>query len=362
MNVLVYSGPESLQPSVSRTITALRLALYPHYTVQTVALQSLTSHPWAKSCALLVFPACREHLSLPSAAATSVKTYVENGGALLGLRAGARYGGSLLGGGNYSLRFQHPTTGASIYCSFVPGEDETSKRISITSEDGVVAPGIVENGTVEFECVDGSGFARILARRTEDNRVAAAILEAGLGKIGLLGVQLEVPVPTEDGSVETRLAEERRRDFFVKVLLSLGLQRPELPTTQPPYPLPQFLVSIPSKPNIVSRILQSLELEPPATLQDSSDTFAFHDALEGDSLLSQARSSSVEDRTRRIVVYGNGSLPPTSLTPLFNVHQYFEDLITARGKPGPLLADPWAIGDALLYSEAVTSTQSLLDK
>lgn len=362
MNVLVYSGPEALQPSVSRTITALRLVLYPHYTTQTITLQSLTSQPWSKSCTLLVFPACRDHLSLPSAVIANIKTYVEDGGALLCLRAGAKYGGSLFETGDYSLRFQHSRTGASIYCSFLPGGDDTSRRIAITTEDGTVVSGIVESGAADFETINDSRVARILARNAEDNRVVAAELDVGAGKIALWGAQLEVPIVTEDGAAEARLAEERRRELFTKTLLSLGLELPPPSTSQPPYPLPQFLVSIPSKPDIVGRILQSLELTPPATLKDANDSFVFHDALEGDSLLLQARSSSGQDNTRHIVVYGNGSLPPTTLTPLFNVQQYFVDLAAAREKAGSTTAEPWAVGEAFLYSEAVTSTQTLLDR
>ena len=362
MNVLVYTGPESLQTSVSRTITALRFALYPHYTVQPITLQSFVSQPWSTSCALLVFPACRDHLEFSNTVVAAIRTYVEKGGALLGLRAGVKYGGFFLGQGEYSLRFQHAQTGSSIYCDFPSGTDENLKRISIVGEDGTSVAGIAEGADVNFEGVDVNGIARVLARRAEDNRVIAAELAVGGGKIALWGVQLEVPVVVEDGSPETRLAEEQRRALFGKTLQSLGLQLPSTSPDQPPYPLPQFLVSAPSKPDIVTRVLQSLELKPPATLQDKNDTFGFHVASEGESLLVHARASSGEDTTRHIVVYENGTLPPTSLTPHFNVQQYFEDLEAAHQKAGRVVGDPWAVGEAFLYGEAVTSTQTLMDK
>lgn len=363
MNVLVYSGPETLQPSVSRTITALRSALYPQYTVQPVTLQSLTSHPWTASCALLVFPALREQLSLSSAVAASVRSYVEKGGALLGLRAGAKYGGSLFGSGEYSLRFQHAKTGASIYCNFAPGGEEGTQQVSVVTDEGITVPGIVETSTATFESVEGPDVAQVLARQAEDNSIVAAQFPVGAGHVALWSVHIEAPIVVDgEASAELREAEEQRRKVLGKTLASLGLQLPSPSGSEPAHPLPQFLVCSLSRPDIVSRIVDSLALKPPATFQDANDTFAFHDATEAEVLLQQSRSSTNPDNTRHVIIYSGGSLPPTTFTPLFNVQQYFEDLSAARSKAGRTAAEPWGVGEALFYGEAVTSTQTLLDK
>ena len=39
-----------------------------------------------------------------------------------------------------------------------------------------------------------------------------------------------------------------------------------------------------------------------------------------------------------------------------------DDLKAARDKAGLTSSEPWGIGEALFYGEAVTSTQTLLDK
>lgn len=363
MNVLVYSGPETLQTSVSRTITALRSALYPHYTVQPVSLQSLTSQPWTTLCALLVIPACREHLSFSSAVSTSIRSYVENGGALLGLRAGCKIGGSLFSGGDYTLRFQSKT-GPSIYCAFVSGQEDLGRKIAILAEDGETISGVVESGPVTFEGVDGNPAAKILARNAADETIVATQLNAGNGKLVLWGSNIEVPITGEDGasSSELRIAEERRRKILGRTLKFLGLELPTVSETAPSHPLPQFLVSLPSKPDIVPSIVTSLSAQPGSIFKDSNDTFAFHSSSEAETLLQEARLAANRDDTRHVVIYENGALPPTALTPLFNVQQYFEDLAAARSTETVSMVDQWGIGEAFIYGEAVTSTQTLLDK
>ncbi|EKM56709.1 uncharacterized protein PHACADRAFT_253991 [Phanerochaete carnosa HHB-10118-sp] len=361
MNVLVYTGPETLQGSVSLSITSLRSALYPNYTVQPVTLQSLTSHPWAASCALLVFPACRDHLALPSAVQASIRSYVENGGAFLGLRTAAKCGGMLLGSGDYTLRFQSKA-GPTVYCSFVTGDEDQARKLGIVVEHGTTVSSVLAGAVAEFEGIESCHSARVVARNAEDHAVVAAEVEVGTGKIALWGVQLEVPIVAEDGASEVRVAEERRRDVLNKTLASLGLQLPMPPGSQPTHSLPQFLVASPSRPDVVARILESLAVKPPATLKDTNDTFAFHDAAEAETLLQQYRTAVPPDETRHVIAFENGALPPTVFTPLFNVQQFFEDLKTARGKAHLATSEPWGIGEALFYGEVVTSTQTLLDK
>lgn len=361
MNVLVYTGPETLQSSVSRTITSLRSALYPNYTVQPVTLQSLTSHPWTASCALLVFPACRDHLSLSSTAQASIRSYVENGGAFLGLRAGAKCGGTLLGSGDYSLRFQS-RAGPTVYCSFLPGGDEQTHKISIVAEDGTAVNSVLASGVAGFEAVESSRAARIMARDAENNTVVAVQFEVGAGKLALWGLQLEVTIVAEDSASEVRVAEERRRDVLNKTLASLGLQLPTPLGSEPTHPLPQLLVAAPSRPDVVTRVLGSLNVKLPATYKDTSDTFAFHDASEAETLLQQYRVTAPPDNTRHVIVYENGVLPSTAFTPLFNVQQFFEDLKITRARAQQATSELWGVGEALFYGEVVTSTQTLLDK
>lgn len=95
--VLVYSGPGVSPLSLSHTILTLSLLLLPHYTVQPVSPQTLSTQPWEPSCALLVIPGGRdlpyvEELSAKTKVTRRIKEYVTEGGRYLGLCAGAYFG------------------------------------------------------------------------------------------------------------------------------------------------------------------------------------------------------------------------------------------------------------------------------
>ena len=66
---------------------------------------------------------------------------------------------------------------------------------------------------------------------------------------------------------------------------------------------------------------------------------------------------------KHIIVYKDGALPEKELTPIFDVAFFYKALATARSKFDiPKTPQPWGVGEALLYGEAITSTQTMLDK
>ncbi|KAI0342898.1 class II aaRS and biotin synthetase [Trametopsis cervina] len=366
MNVLVYTGPEVLQTSASRTLTSLRTVLYPHYAVQPLTAQAFSSGPWSASCALLVFPACR--LPLPKAVAQSLRLFVVNGGAFLGIRAGMRVGGGSLlggfGGDEYSFRVQDPT-GSNTYCTFVSGEDVEGRVVSVKlqGEDAVYPLHEAING--EFEGIEGAKNAVVLARYAEHDKIAAASVNVGTGKVALWGPHIEAAI-LEGASglsiAETQTAESKRLDMLRATLSVLGLKPPSQGSDGPAHPLPQFLLA--ARPGIVSNILDALSVKPPAQFKDAHDTFVFHDASDAETALQKARGNKEGDELRHVIAYTDGSHPAEELTPLFSTKQYFADLATARARAPTSegSAAQWAVGDAIFYGEAVTSTQTLLDK
>ena len=68
-----------------------------------------------------------------------------------------------------------------------------------------------------------------------------------------------------------------------------------------------------------------------------------------------------------IVLPSNVELPSRELTPLFDLDLFFKSLAIAREEKD-LTTDSeestssWGVGEALLYGEAITSTQTMLDK
>jgi biotin--protein ligase len=67
-----------------------------------------------------------------------------------------------------------------------------------------------------------------------------------------------------------------------------------------------------------------------------------------------------------IILYRNGALPPTTYThPHFNISLFFQHLSSLHPSASPSSStntENWPLGSALLFSPAVTSTQTLLDK
>ncbi|TRM61080.1 hypothetical protein BD626DRAFT_502641 [Schizophyllum amplum] len=226
------------------------------------------------------------------------------------------------------------------------------------------------------------------------------------------------PSPTSPTSHNSTLP------LLLPVLASLGLRVSSSATVSPSKtsarPQPQFLTSHPGRPDIVERIVKALAVAqaeesgasmkqggnsatPIATLaeqlsvwEDTEDTFHFYPlagaadavrAAQGEldanssvndskSVANTSKPSSETSKSspRHIVLCPSSALPPPELTPHFDLAAFYGALDAAReavGVTGTATetseADerqdkPWALGDALLYGEAVTSTQTMLER
>ena len=159
--------------------------------------------------------------------------------------------------------------------------------------------------------------------------------------------------------------------------MQLGLQFPSEDEKSQTFsgPLPQFLTSTSEKSALVGRVMDAIA-DPQSGSQlsvfkDANDEFHFHPFQESLELLEIARAKSdSEERSdptswqpKHIVVCLDGSVPPQKLTPLFDLRAYYEALSTAHEREGSVsTTEPWRMGEVLLYGEAVTSTQTMLDK
>ncbi|KAJ7084019.1 biotin-ligase [Mycena belliarum] len=395
MNVLVYSGPEVVQASLKHTLSTLRSILLPSYSVQLVSQQALVSQPWQATCGLLVFPGCRDIVL--SRAASSIDEYVQRGGVFLALGTGSHYSSRGLGQGilnitsssisrDMLLRFFDRESGSYIYPSFHPsGSDDTPRPVAIQSADGERIHLMFQCGTSEVVGTDGGRNVRVLARYVEDGvegAIAGVLFMVGGGKIILWASSPEYPLTEEPMSslsaasslspAAIDLAESKRRTLMKDTLLLLGLQVPEaIPSLCSP--LPQFLASHFIKPSIVTAITNSIAAPHSgaqlSAFDDTNDKFHFHLLGESGPLVRDTRLAATTRtdpstwQPKRIIICPDGQLPDHEQTPLFDLALFFSALSAARKKEGvPEDVEPWAIGDALLYGEAVTSTQSMLDK
>ncbi|KAJ7721032.1 class II aaRS and biotin synthetase [Mycena metata] len=395
MNVLVYSGPEVIQASLDHTLTALRSTLLPYYSVQPISQPALVSQPWQATCALLVFPGCRDIVL--SKAAVSIDAYVQAGGFFLALGTGSHYSSRGLDQGilniastsiskDMLLRFFDKASGSYIHPSFHPsGFDDTYRAVAIQPVDGERIDIMFQSGASEVVGADdGKRNVRVLARYIENDvegPVAGVLYTVGRGKIILWASSPEYPLTEEPASSISMaasvtpeaidIAESRRRILMKNTLLLLGLQIPEEATIC--RPLPQFLTSHFVKPHIVSLITNSIAAPKPGTelsaFEDSNDKFRFHALADSGALIRDSRRAATTRtdpstwQPKHIIVCTDGQLPDREQTPLFDLGLFFSALSSARKKDAVAEADePWGIGDALLYGEAVTSTQTMLDK
>lgn len=399
MNVLIYSGPEVLQPSLNHALASLRSILVPHYAVQPITLHSLTTQPWQNSCALLVLPRSRNRFV--SVASKQVKAFVEAGGAYLMLGTGAtatpRSGGLGLGSTSLSLGLEPGEMPLKLFNKFnnvyltfnEDVYDNRQKVVDLKTPEGEVVNGIYDPEVTQFNGFDDLKGLDILARYTSqvrDGGIAALSMDVSKGRIALWAPSIEYPLQEEPLSSiiaestqlsagDIKSSEKLRIKFLRTTLTRLGLQVPA--DTEPAYsisrPLPQFLTSTPEKPTIVSQILDAIAAPQPGTqlamLKDANDEFYFHSLQECSDLM---RSSREEAKTtsdpstwqpKHIIVYKDGALPEKELTPIFDVAFFYKALATARSKFDiPKTPQPWGVGEALLYGEAITSTQTMLDK
>lgn len=393
MNVLIYSGPEILQTSLNHALTLLKNILLPNYTVQSITQNALTTQPWQSSCALLVLPRSRSRFV--SVANKYIKEFVEGGGAYLMLgtdpTAIPRSQGLGLGSvglslglevGESPLKFYDKLNNAYILC-----DEETLSpsvephAVTLRSSDGTVAQGIYETTAARFK-----GFAElkdifVLARN--DGTIAGVTLGIGKGRAAFWGPSIEYPLnngPAGSNFTTDEIAasDKIRSNFLASTLSQLGLTLPREEDKQQVIarPLPQFLSGTPGKPAIVTQIMDAIASPPQSGSQitvfkDENDEFYFHTLAESAGLLESTReaarvpSDPATWQPKHIVVCRDGALPPTSATPLFDIVLFFAALGSAREAavlPAQGVGGAWGMGEALIYGEAVTSTQTMLDK
>ncbi len=95
-NILVYYD-EGVSLRSCQNLCRLFFEILPkeHYRIAKITSQELTSKPWQENTALLAFPGGRDipyHNMLSGIGTSSIKNFVEQGGAYLGICAGAYFG------------------------------------------------------------------------------------------------------------------------------------------------------------------------------------------------------------------------------------------------------------------------------
>ena len=383
MNVLIYASSASHQLS-----NAFRSVLSPFYTVQSIVPGSLATQPWTASCALLVLSSDNSPapLSLPRSAHEAIQDYVTAGGRILGVGLGVSCLPHRPGRDRFDLWDARSST--AIVPESPQDVSARSPPSSILLRTGTSLSGLRPAG-VSFELTRiASDNKIVLGHWEEDNGAVAGIqVPIGFGNAAFWDVS-----PHLDGIEDTASVLALLRYALTSLDLMVppetipdGSLGPTL-TPIPRRPLPQFLLHPPGNRHIAETVLRGLGL-PNATaessddsvlgvIKDTADTFHFHKVAtleDAARLMAEAREVSaagtssphaamaMTDVPRIVVVLPPDVLPARDLTPQFDARKYFDVLASVRGDKVSD-ADNWGMGEALLYGEAVTSTQTMLDR
>ena len=373
MNILVYSGPEALKSSLTGSLSTLRSLVTPHFTVQAITTETLISSPWFTDCALLVFPACYELKPFPLISV--VRRYIEeDGGKCLMFSSGATFSASSMldsfsspsiptSSKNQTLRFFDKTTNTYLYPKFHTGGEYalSSSLVSIQLISEESANQVTQLESKDFIGVENAKGAEIIAKAAD--KVAAVKCRFNKGLVAIWGAGIEFPTTHSNF----------RLNALRCTLEGLGLQIPSENLTSTSHPMPQFLVASPSKPRAVSRVIEVLAAAtgtPLRLFEDGNDTFEFHELKDGDRVLKEVSQNDLQPhpatwQPKHVIVCRDGTLPRSTQTSIFDIAQFFDEIEASRNKHAVIDnpdSDGWGIGDVLLYSEVVTSTQTMLDK
>ena len=390
MNVLVCASSASHALS---NVNVLRSVLSPFYSVQSVPPVSLATQPWTASCALLVL---LPPLSLPSQTHEAIQDYISTGGRILGIGLGA----TLLPHRQIREHFGlwDAKSGTAIVPQYPQAVPSPSPPSSILLPTGALLSGL-RRASVPFVLTRDASDIEVIRGRWEEpvGAIAGIQVPVGSGRAAFWGVS-----PCSDGIEDT----ENVTVLLRYALTSLGLSVPPEKTTVaananepssdpkslssfPRYTLPQFLLHPRGKRHISETILQRLGVSLSIALESSSgeegsepvvvvikdrvDTFHLHKVAsiergarlvaeaEAKARVSAADASEATDTPRLIVVLPPDVLPTAELTPRFDAERYFAVLAEARGDQTSS-TESWGVGEALFYGEAVTSTQTMLER
>jgi biotin---protein ligase len=384
MNVLIYASSASHQLS-----NALRSILSPFYTVQLITPVSLATQPWTASCALLVLPppdGSPAPLSLPKPAHEAIQEYITAGGRILGIGLGVSFLSHRPGRDRFDL--WDARSGTAIVPELPQGVSTDSPLSSISLQTGTSLSGLRHAG-VSFELSRSASADEVIRGRWEEPMGAIAGVQApvGSGHAAFWGISPHL------GGIEDTTGVLA---LFRYALTSLGLSVPPETTLdgplgppQPPivpiHPLPQFLLHPRGKRHVADAVLRGLGLSAATAdsessgdsdvgmIKDDADTFHFHRAAaleHAARLVAEAKKTSADtssheamamDAPRVVLVLPPDVLPTEELTPRFDVEKYFNVLAKVR-RDQTNDTDNWGMGEALFYGEAVTSTQTMLDR
>lgn len=376
MNILIYDGPGCSAASVSALKTELTRHLSPLYSIQSAGADILANEPWEAHTKLLVVPGGRDLpylAALKGRAITRVKEYVGNGGRYLGVCAGAYFACSSIAFaeddaalavvGDRPLQLVRGRAVGPTFPGFEYHSEKGAHLAQLNYYDArggeMGSGGVYVNGGCAFELHDSLGV--VLATYAHNGAVAAyqtgnAVVTGLHPEFSLRSVPANLLVSGEDEAIVQKM-EQARIAHFRTLLATLALQLKPVDEAKPEGLLPMVLAGR-GVTEWVKSVTDGGSLdEHPLTImnENGNDVLILHTSggfsvhAECDRIAHSTNTQTDVDfnkQTKHIYVFETQNIP----TPKFDIRRYFSHLQSAH------------VGRVLLYGEAVTSTQTLLDK
>lgn len=404
MNVLIYNGNGTSLNAVNQTYTTLKAILGHAYDIMKVDATTLKSEPWEETCSLLVVPGGRDSpycQDLDGQGTTKIKDYVHGGGHYVGFCAGAYFaskniefekGKELEVVGQRELGFYPGISRGTMFPGFVYNSEKGARAVSILHQKQsfkayyngggyFVRP--QEHDQVKVVCTyQDSGLCQ-----DEDEVAAGVQCRVGSGSALLFGFHPEYDVSMVDLSDNDNKEQITReleaslptcREFLGQLLSDIGLKVKKVEQSVPDL-TPIYLAT--ASGALLKSVTEKLldQANKSSVFNDTNDSFYISqipDEKKESQLTETLQQLSLERESEDkspvleilypalVLDEEKGKVPQVpekSLTPLFDLRAYFEALSERRKQEWG--GGSWyRFGNAVLYSEVITSTQTVLDK
>ncbi|KAL7310217.1 biotin holocarboxylase synthetase [Mucor circinelloides] len=404
MNVLIYNGNGTSLNAVNQTYTTLKAILGHAYDIMKVDATTLKSEPWEETCSLLVVPGGRDSpycQDLDGQGTTKIKDYVHGGGHYVGFCAGAYFaskniefekGKELEVVGPRELGFYPGTSRGTMFSGFVYNSEKGARAVSILHQKQsfkayyngggyFVRP--QEHDQVKVVCTyQDPGLCQ-----DEDEVAAVVQCRVGSGSALLFGFHPEYDVSMVDLSDNDNKEQITReleaslptcREFLGQLLSDIGLKVKKVEQSVPDL-TPIYLAT--ASGALLKSVTEKLldQADKSSVFNDTNDSFYISqipDEKKESQLTETLQQLSLEreseDKSPVLEILYPAlmldeekgkvpQVPEKSLTPLFDLRAYFEALSERRKQEWG--GGSWyRFGNAVLYSEVITSTQTVLDK
>ncbi|KAJ3358712.1 biotin holocarboxylase synthetase [Allomyces javanicus] len=422
MNVLLYADEGTSPASVSQTLATLRALLGGRYDVVQVDARTLRNDPWEPSTALVVIPGGRDlpYLrKLGTDGQARIAAYVRSGGRYLGICAGAYFASQsiefevndpdLCVTGKREMAFFPGMARGAVYPGFQYDSEAGARATTIYAvektrpKDLPAALNVYFNGGCFFDLETVPAAHRdavtVLASYQDSSPLAPSVNAAlpavvecavGQGRAVLMGPHIEYAPARMAGHPDTALIaslahdEPHRQRLLAWILgdrLALDVRAPQMPPgvpsrhdLDPATCAPEDAAAL-HKPIVVAsldttRFVQALgatrrravggATETTWTVEDDHDAFRIETAptAAADSAVATYKAAQ-QGYAWPVAVLGPQLAQSRDDAALFDLSQFQACLQRERGKYRHM---PFAMGDHVLWSRVITSTQTVLDQ